>query len=177
MKKKNIKIISVCFSSLFLVVFMVVASAEEQALQAIPLQELEQTVSPQIVNQSIKNGTVQETKAPLPVDNVQQIIVGLFSVLTLIFILYFIMKKMPGLKVMGNPHMKVLSVMGVGTREKLALVQVGERVFLLGITQHNIAYLHEFATADMLTPPGTSLNENSATFQSMMQKIFEKRPS
>ena len=80
------------------------------------------------------------------------------------------------MKVLGNPHMKVISVMNVGIKEKLALVQVGERVFLLGITQNSISYLHEFVTADVLFTQTQSTDAN-ATFQKMMQKIFERRPS
>jgi flagellar protein FliO/FliZ len=109
-------------------------------------------------------------------DDVKQLVMGLISVLVLIFVLYFLVRKIPGIKVLGNPHMKVISVMNVGVKEKIALIQVGERVFLLGITAHNISYLHEFVSADVLFSQTQSADVN-ATFQNMMQKIFERRPS
>ncbi|MHA7878413.1 MAG: flagellar biosynthetic protein FliO [Saccharospirillum sp.] len=70
--------------------------------------------------------------------------------LTLIFIVGLILacawlvRRMSGGAGFNQRHMKVLSVMPLGTREKLMLVKAGEEYLLLGVTPHSINTLHRY---------------------------------
>lgn len=70
--------------------------------------------------------------------------------LTLIFIVGLILacawlvRRMSGGAGYNHRHMKVLSVMPLGAREKLMLVKAGDEYLLLGVTPHSINTLHRY---------------------------------
>lgn len=70
--------------------------------------------------------------------------------LTLIFIVGLILacawlvRRMSGGAGYNHRHMKVLSVLLLGAREKLMLVKAGEEYLLLGVTPHSINTLHRY---------------------------------
>lgn len=70
--------------------------------------------------------------------------------LTLIFIVGLILacgwlvRRMSGGAGFNHRHMKVLSVLPLGSREKLMLVKAGEEYLLLGVTPHSINTLHRY---------------------------------
>jgi len=69
---------------------------------------------------------------------------GLLVVLTLMFVLAWLAKRMR--LVPGGSHghaLKVLAVLPLSNRERLALVQVGEQQLLLGVTANQINCLHQ----------------------------------
>jgi flagellar protein FliO/FliZ len=71
-----------------------------------------------------------------------QLTLGLLAVLVAIFALAWFMKRFG--RVQGNLHgkLRVLAGLSVGTRERIALVQVGEQQILVGITPGSIRTLH-----------------------------------
>ncbi len=67
--------------------------------------------------------------------------IGLAIVLGLFFACVWFMKKMGTLPVNAKDNMKVVGGLSLGMREKLVLVQVGEKQLLLGITPGKIEKL------------------------------------
>lgn len=66
---------------------------------------------------------------------------GLIIVLALFFVCIWFMKKMGALPVSSKQNMKVLSGLSLGMREKLVLVQVGEKQLVLGVTPGRVEKL------------------------------------
>ncbi len=63
---------------------------------------------------------------------------GLLLVLAMFFACVWLLKKMGGLPVAAKENMRVLKALSLGMREKLVLVQVGDKQLLLGVTPGRI---------------------------------------
>ncbi len=66
---------------------------------------------------------------------------GLIIVLSLFFACIWMMRKMGNISIHSRENMKVVSALSLGMREKLILVQVGEKQLLLGVTPGRIENL------------------------------------
>ncbi|WP_166265169.1 flagellar biosynthetic protein FliO [Marinobacter caseinilyticus] len=86
--------------------------------------------------------------------------IGLLVVLGLIFACAWLVRRMNGLSGMNSGAMKVVSVMALGTRERIALVDVGGTQILLGITPSTIRTLHVFD--EPVVKPGDAGNSDFA---------------
>lgn len=73
------------------------------------------------------------------------VILTLVGVIGFIFALAWMAKRFGGLSAMGMRDLKVVAAMPVGTREKVAIIDVKGQQFLIGITAQNINHLHTFA--------------------------------
>lgn len=71
-----------------------------------------------------------------------QVTVGLALVLLLIFAAAWFVRRFTVLPGVSSGAMRVLSVLPMGQREKLVLVQVGEEQLLLGVSPGRITTLH-----------------------------------
>lgn len=80
---------------------------------------------------------------------------GLVAVVAVIYGCAWIIRRMNGMTGMNNSAMRVVSVMAVGTRERVVLVEVGGKQILLGITPSAIRTLHVFdePVVDAGAPP------------------------
>ena len=63
---------------------------------------------------------------------------GLVVVLCLFFVCLWSMRKMGALPISAKQNMKVITGLSLGMREKLVLVQVGDKQLLLGVTSNRI---------------------------------------
>jgi len=72
------------------------------------------------------------------------VLAGLAFVLLLVFGCGWLVKRFSGMSGTGGGTIKVVSVLPVGTRERLALVDVGGQQLLLGVTAQQITTLHTF---------------------------------
>lgn len=70
--------------------------------------------------------------------------VGLAVVVALIYGCAWIIRRMSGMSGMNNGAIKVVSVMALGARERIALIEVGGQQILLGITPSTVRTLHVF---------------------------------
>ncbi|GAA5316919.1 MAG: flagellar biosynthetic protein FliO [Candidatus Pelagadaptatus aseana] len=77
-------------------------------------------------------------------DHIGQVVVALMFVVAMIFALAWFFKKMGHGSLVGSQHIKLVANMPLGTRERIALVEVGDKQLLLGITAHQINTLHSF---------------------------------
>ena len=72
------------------------------------------------------------------------VIVGLLFVVGLIFAAAWALKRFGAAGFSANQHMKILSVLSVGPREKVMLVDVAGKQILLGVAPGNVRQLHYF---------------------------------
>ncbi|WP_404369352.1 flagellar biosynthetic protein FliO [Marinobacter sp.] len=79
---------------------------------------------------------------------------GLLAVIAIIFGCAWIVRRMSGLSGMNNQAIKVVSVMALGARERIALIDVGGTQILVGITASAIRTLHVFD--EPVVTPGDS---------------------
>ncbi len=71
--------------------------------------------------------------------------VGLLAVIAIIYGCAWIVRRMSGMTGVNNTRaIKVVSVMAIGARERIALIEVGGQQILLGITPSAIRTLHVF---------------------------------
>lgn len=83
-------------------------------------------------------------RAPDTVGTLVSLGIGLLAVIAIIYGCAWIIRRMNGMSGMNNNAIKVVSVMALGARERLALIEVGGQQILLGITPSTIRTLHVF---------------------------------
>ncbi len=93
---------------------------------------------------------------PLGAGQVVQVVLGLLLVLLVIALVAWIMKRVGSLQSMGQGVIRPLSVMSVGQRERLVLVQVGTEQLLLGVAPGSITCLHQLSDTVSVTQPAMS---------------------
>ncbi len=104
---------------------------------------------------------------PLSVQSVSQVLLGLFLVVALIFFLAWALRKMNA--VPGQlGHMKVITSMPLGTRERVVLVQVGEEQLLLGVTAQSVSLLARYQEP-IITPEQKGRGEFAERLAQVLQ--------
>ncbi|MGX9456337.1 flagellar biosynthetic protein FliO [Photobacterium damselae subsp. damselae] len=74
--------------------------------------------------------------------NIATTLASLLLVIGLIFLLAWLVKRMQVTGFKGRQQeLQIVSQLAVGTKERIALVQVGQEQVLVGITAHNISLL------------------------------------
>jgi len=112
-----------------------------------------------------------EAAAPEPGIGAGQVITvlgGLAFVLVLVFGCGWLVKRFSGMTSTRGGAIKVVSVLPVGTRERLALVEVGGQQLLLGVTAQQITTLHTF---DEPVVDATETKNNSEFAQKLHQMM------
>ena len=99
-----------------------------------------------------------------------KIILGLTFILVLIFVLAWLMKKMQLTPHSGQQMIKVLSAVSVGTRDRIALVEVGDDQILVGLTPGRIQKLHTLSSPISLPDGPQHQNGFSGKFNSLMKR-------
>jgi flagellar protein FliO/FliZ len=97
-----------------------------------------------------------------------QVMMGLVLVLGLIFAIAWVMRRFGQGTLMGGQHMKVVSSLPLGPREKLLLVDVGGEQLLLGVTPGRINCLHNFNTP--VVP--TEVSSDGSDFSQKLKEIL-----
>lgn len=88
--------------------------------------------------------TAEPVRAPDTIGTFVSLGVGLVVVVALIYGCAWIIRRMNGMSGMNNGAIKVVSVMALGARERIALIEVGGQQILLGITPSTVRTLHVF---------------------------------
>ena len=83
-------------------------------------------------------------RAPDTLGTILSLGLGLVAVVAVIYGCAWIIRRMNGMTGMNNNAIKVVSVMAIGARERIALIEVGGQQILLGITPSAIRTLHVF---------------------------------
>ncbi|WP_020410463.1 flagellar biosynthetic protein FliO [Hahella ganghwensis] len=111
-------------------------------------------------------------KAPVPVTGVEggqimQIFGALILVVLMILGIAWFSKRFTGLTPQNNQNLKTVAVLPVGSRERIALVQVGDRQILVGITPQQISTLYVLDEPLDLSQPG---GEFARKLQSLLRR-------
>ena len=98
---------------------------------------------------------------------------GLAIVLTLVFALAFLLKKLSNMspKIGDNALLKIISTHRIGPKQVIALYQVGNKAFLLGISQDNITFLTDIAIEDLELETGSQIIDKKITGKSFQEKL------
>lgn len=96
--------------------------------------------------------------------------IGLLIVVGLIFACAWLVRRMNGLTGMNAGAMKVISVMALGARERIALIDVAGTQILVGITPTAIRTLHVFD--EPVVAPG---QEVSGDFARKLQGLIGRK--
>ena len=103
-----------------------------------------------------------------------QTLFALIFIIGVLLGLTWFLKRM-GVSKLGaqNNFMKVISVANLGTREKIALVEIGDTWLVLGLTPSNIRTLHTLPK-NSITFPGHA--DAALTFSKLLEKV-KRSPS
>ncbi len=100
-----------------------------------------------------------------------QTVLGLAVVLAAIFAIAWVVKRLGRGGFVGNSRMNVLSVLPLGQRERVVLIEVGDQQLLVGVTAQSVNLLTEFAT------PVISKEERAQSeFSKKIIEIMRKGP-
>lgn len=120
----------------------------EDKAQTIPLKEAaEAPATEQPVSGKAKPVPPPAAQSPVKVNGVSSLLsvfVGLLFILGLILALAWFVKRIGQGGITANNHLRIVASLPLGTRERLALVDVGGKQILLGLTPQNINTLHVF---------------------------------
>jgi len=104
---------------------------------------------------------------------VNQMTVSLLIVMGTLFLFFLLLKKIKDSKIMHNKMIQVLSVIAVGQKEKVMLLEVHNQKILIGITSQSIQTLLELHTVDVsknIKPSSNSKNEMLYNFETLLKR-------
>lgn len=108
-----------------------------------------------------------------PGDYLGQILVSLLLVLLIIFVSAWILKRYGRITGSIDGHLRVLGTLGVGQRERILLLQVGEEQLLVGVTTSQISMLHKLEVPiEVEHNSGVSI---STSFSQRLQEALKQR--
>ncbi|MBU2706857.1 flagellar biosynthetic protein FliO [Zooshikella marina] len=99
-----------------------------------------------------------------------QVILALTVVLLVIFAAAWVVKRTGAIKPMTSPVIKNLAVMSVGSKERLVLVQIGDKQILLGISPAGMNTIHVFDQ-----PIVTTKQEANNDFSKRLMEMIKQR--
>ncbi|TNE75198.1 MAG: flagellar biosynthetic protein FliO [Gammaproteobacteria bacterium] len=112
-----------------------------QKLAGLPLLLL---AYPVIAQEAAETAQAAPVKAPDTVGTLVSLGIGLVAVIAIIYGCAWIIRRMSGMTGANNNAIKVVSVMALGARERIALIEVGGQQILVGITPSTIRTLQVF---------------------------------
>ena len=95
------------------------------------------------------------------------VISGLLFVIAMIFVAAWLMRRLGSVSMAGGQAMKIVSVLSVGPREKVLLVDVAGRQILLGVAPGRVSYLQSF-DQPVFTPAATGSNEFATKIKQLL---------
>jgi len=128
--------------------------------------------APVLAQQSAEEGGAETAaRAPDTLATVLTLGLGLLAVIAIIYGCAWLIRRMTGMTGMNNNAIRVVSVMAIGTRERIALVEVGGQQILLGVTPSAIRTLQVFEepVVDAGNPPDSDF---ARRLQSMIGKSW-----
>lgn len=125
--------------------------------------------SPVLAEEAGQTAQEAPARAPDTIGTIVSLGVGLVAVIAVIYGCAWIIRRMNGMAGMNNSAIKIVSVMALGARERLALIEVGDKQILLGITPSAIRTLHVFDE-----PVVDASNPASGDFARRLQSMIGK---
>jgi flagellar protein FliO/FliZ len=110
---------------------------------------------------------------PISMSSIVSVVLGMVVILLLIFVMAWAVKKMHLTPQSRHQLINILSAVSVGQRERIALVQVGEEQFVVGIAPGRIQTLHNMHNAVDVSDTDTS---GSTPFAEKLGQLMGQRP-
>ncbi len=146
-------------------------SAQVEAAVTAPVSAQTASVASVPNTVSAKTTTVNNTAAPIGSGrHLVNVTLALMGIIGLIFALSWFVKRFNKGSFSANSHIKILSAMPLGTRERIALIEVGGQQLLLGITSTSINTLHVFDTPIVLDSGDNAQSDFSRKLMSILQQ-------
>lgn len=109
------------------------------------------------------NDTVAASKVSAQTSNgalgagamISQVVVALAAVTAIILVLAWCVKRLGGGAMLQQRGMKLTSVLPVGAREKVVLLEVENKKLLLGVASGHVSFLYAFDDANAVNPAAT----------------------
>ncbi len=125
--------------------------------------------SSEVPDQAVKPVT---TPAPVNIDpvstgSIMQMLLGLLLVVGLILLLAWLLRRFTGLQGQHRA-MQVVASLPLSAREKLVLVQVGDKQVLLGVAPGRVSHIESYE--EPLIQPGSPAGEFAMRLQQVMQR-------
>ena len=98
-------------------------------------------------------------------------VAGLLLVVFLIITIGWLIRRLGGVPMMGGQALKVNAVLSVGAREKVVLVDVGEKQILLGVAPGRVSHLQSF---DQPVVKKANADTNTDDFSSTIKSLLGK---
>ncbi len=130
-----------------------------------------------LINSSLAFAEAEKDLPAPPMPNqsayMLQVLLGLLFVIGLVFALAWLLKRVGQGTLVASQQMKVVAALPMGTRERIALVEVAGQHLLLGITPTQINTLHIFDEPVDLDASGQS---STSDFSAKLKEILSKGP-
>lgn len=96
-----------------------------------------------------ENGALSTTRTasevnPLTISNILQMAAGLAFVLLLIFLLGWLYRRFGSPKTINNGDFRVVAGLSMGQRERIVMLEVGDKQILLGVGPGHVEKIHVF---------------------------------
>ncbi|MDR2925368.1 MAG: flagellar biosynthetic protein FliO [Azoarcus sp.] len=116
---------------------------------------------------------------PDPLAGFGQMLLGLLLVLGILAACVWLLKRFSS-PVRGNGLMRILGVTAVGPREKVVLLEAGEKILMLGVTPNSVRTLHLFGRDELPLPEAApivpaSASALAASFASRLSQAIKGR--
>lgn len=93
---------------------------------------------------TVEAATLSTKTAAISGGELMRVIGGLLLVVLVIIFLSWLLRRLNGTGLANASGFKIIAYMNLGTREKIMLVNVGNRILLLGVASGSINTLHDF---------------------------------
>ncbi len=173
MSRANGGLVAVTFVlSLCLWVTGVNAESDSASAQTVPASALPASAAPNtpVVNPPVMP-VVNPVKSPevgaaMVTSNPLTVVLGLMFVVAVILLLAWLARRMANVPLLGGQSMRVLSTLSVGPRERVLVVDVAGKQFLLGVAPGRVNTLHAFdeALIDSTTTGNTEFSNKLKQF-------------
>jgi len=110
----------------------------------------------------------QGVEAGVDAGNILTLMLGLGFVLLLIVGCAWLVKRMTGLQGTRAGKIKVISVLPVGGRERIALIEVAGKQLVVGVTASQITLLHSFEETVVDSPVETKQSDFAQKLHRML---------
>ncbi len=154
--KNRIQLLLISVMLMLPLVSVAAADAVKQVQPAQPVQPIVATpqksaakTEPTSWLVGFNKGAVQQAEKKQVGSGAGRLLLGLMTVIGLIFGLAFMIKKMGYAGIAGGNQLKVVSVLSVGNKEKLMVVKVHGKYLLLGVTAHSVNKIDELQEEDI----------------------------
>ncbi len=118
---------------------------------------------------SVNAATDKTVTGPLTGDYITKLLLSLGLVVGIIFLLAWMVKRFNVIPHQSQGLIKIISTLSVGSRDRIALIQVGDEQLLIALSPGKISKLHS-----LKTPVDTS-NSTNVSFKSKFNSLIDKQ--